>query len=253
MHVVDSNQQFLNQLEEMGGGKASPEPTYEEGRIQYTSHPIKKYRVGRFEFEDALLTLRNAEDEAEFLKIIDDPKFPERERHMIRKLDVSAAERISREYRKASGGATKQFDSTVGERGEKAKVGVGDLLESHKKREELGIEAAAEGGREMNIPGAPDSNRETQTEPSPQSPPETPFRAEAQGAGGRASAEQLREEVGASEAEVAPEIPGKPVKPDTEDEPPAVESPSPKPGDDRATPPRGPSALAGLPKSEKKD
>lgn len=193
---VDSNQQFMNQLEGMGGGKAAPEPVGEEGKIQYTSHPIKNYRIGRFRFENALLTLKNADEEAEFLKIINDDRFPERERHMIRKLDMSAAEQISRNYRKQAGGATKQIDSAGGERADNSpKIGVGDLLDSHKKREELGLEAAAEDGREQNVPGAPDSNRETQTEPSPQPAPETPFRAETQGQGGGGSLEQLKEEV----------------------------------------------------------
>lgn len=229
---MDSNTQFMNQLEEMGGGKSQAAPTGDAAKIQYTCHPIKNYYIGEYHFENSLLTLKNADEEARFLAVINDDRFPERERHMIHKLDTSSAERISREYRQSQGGATKQFDSSTGERADSSpKVGVGDLLGSHKKREELGLEAAAEGGREQKVPGAPDSNRETQTEPSPQSPPETPFRAESQGGGGAGSAADIIEEL-ESDGDVADQAKvtldnlasGKPAD---NEEAPAVESAKP--------------------------
>lgn len=241
---MDSNMRFLNQLETMGGGKSTDEPTGDGKSIQYTSHPIRNYRIGRFRFEDSILTLKDEDEEQEFLAAINHPKFPERERHGIRKLDHSSAERISREYQKSKGGATKQIDSTIGERGnDSPRVGTGDLLESHRKREDLAMEAAAEGGREMNVPGAPDSNRETQTEPSPQDPPETPFRAETEGRGGQHSAEQLAEEVAEGTTESKPIEDGKPDKDDTNAEPPAVEAAKPKGF--------GKPLLAGTPRSDR--
>jgi hypothetical protein len=143
--MVDSNQQFMNQLEAMGGGKAKGEPVAEEGKIQYTSHPIKRFRIGkRWEFEDGLLTLESEEEEKEFLKIIDHKNFPPRERSRIRKLDFEAAARISEEFRKQGGRVTQQSDSTIGERADGApKVGTGDLIADSSKPSESEAEAPA--------------------------------------------------------------------------------------------------------------
>lgn len=219
--MTDRNQKFLDQLD---GKDTAPQPV--EGKIQYTSHPILNYKLGtRWQFENGLLTLENEEEEQEFLKSINSKNFPPRERARIRKLDFAAATALSRAHI-ARSHTTQQIDSSTGERPDNApRVGTGDLLDP-RKREELGMEAAAEGGREMNIPGAPDSNRETQTEPSPQAPPETPFRAEAQGRGGQESAKQLAEEVGATTREVDPANMSTPPN----QEPPAVEQVREKPG-----------------------
>lgn len=98
-----------------------------EGAVSWTSHPIANYEVGpKFVFVNSVLTLTDADDIAEFEEVLED--LPESERHRIKKLDVSAAERISRAVQGAQGGkATKQTDSTIGDRGEKAKVGTGEL------------------------------------------------------------------------------------------------------------------------------
>lgn len=242
--MADRNQQFLDQLD---GKDTSPQPS--EGKIQYTSHPIVNYRAGPYTFEKGLLTLKNADEEQEFLDLINSDKFPERERSMIRKLDYEGATAIAR-ANIARSHVTQQFDSSTGERPDNApRVGTGDLLDP-RKREELGMEAAAEGGREQNIPGAPDSNRETQTEPSPQAPPETPFRAEAQGRGGQESAKQLAEEVGATTREVDPANMATPPN----QEPPAVEQVREKPGTESTTTERTAAAkgLGGLPTHDTK-
>lgn len=195
---MDGNTKFLDGLDALTEGRETTAPSGAGGKIQYSSHPILKYRIGKFEFENSILTLKNAAEEAEFLEVINHENFPERERHRIKKLDLAAAESISRAARATRSRTTQQIDSSVGERPNEApRVGIGDLMDADKKREELAMEAMAEGGREQNVPGAPDSNRETQTEPSPQSPPETPFRAEVEGKGGAASAAQLAEEVAA--------------------------------------------------------
>lgn len=97
-------------------------------KIQYSSHPIRNYRVGRFQFDNGLLTLDSDEDNYDFLSIIDSKGFPTRERHLIKLLDMAAAESLSKEYQRKSG-ATKAIDSSVGERATEApKIGIGDLL-----------------------------------------------------------------------------------------------------------------------------
>lgn len=102
-----------------------------ESERAWTSHPIANYAVGDFRFENGILRLDDPEKIAEFEKLLEDKNFPASERHRIRELDVKGAEAISRKIRSEQGGnATKQSDSTIGERAVAPKTGTGDLASS---------------------------------------------------------------------------------------------------------------------------
>jgi hypothetical protein len=96
----------------------------EQPKARYTSHPITNFRVGRFKFDKGQLALDNADEVAEFEKLLD--SLPPVEKMKVRKIDIAAAERISAEYRAAQGGPTKNTDSSTGERAT-PKVGTGKL------------------------------------------------------------------------------------------------------------------------------
>jgi len=98
-------------------------------KIQYTSHPIRNWKIGKFKFVDSLLTLEDEESEKEFLEIIDSKNFPKRDRHGIKKLDFAAAELISKQVQESKPKVTQVIDSSVGARaGDAPKIGLGDLL-----------------------------------------------------------------------------------------------------------------------------
>lgn len=94
----------------------------------YSSSPISNYSVGRFQFENGLLTFKDddREDLEEFEAIINGKNFPIIERNRLVKIDVAAAERLIADARRTQGGATQAIDSTVGERVNKPKA-EGDL------------------------------------------------------------------------------------------------------------------------------
>lgn len=97
-----------------------------EGNL-YSSHPIANYRVGRFRFERGLLRL-NDEDNSDFEKILE--KLPATERARVKKLDLAKAEQIVKERLAEGARATKQFDSSTGERAADpmgARIGTGAL------------------------------------------------------------------------------------------------------------------------------
>lgn len=91
---------------------------------QYTSHPISNYGIGRFVFEKGLLTLTSQRDADEFEAILAEQ--PEIERSRIKLVNLSMAEEISRQFQR-QGGATKQIDSTTGDRGVKPMTGKGSM------------------------------------------------------------------------------------------------------------------------------
>lgn len=93
----------------------------------YTSHPIHRFRAGRFRFENATLKLYTEQDVNEFESSL--AGMPLSERNRIKRVDLAAAERIVRERIASQGGATKVTDSSAGERaGNVPQVGIGDLL-----------------------------------------------------------------------------------------------------------------------------
>lgn len=75
----------------------------------YTSHPISRFRLGRFRFVDATLRLDNETDVAEFERLLD--AMPPRERSQIKKIDFDAANALVKARQPS---VSKSFDSSVG-------------------------------------------------------------------------------------------------------------------------------------------
>lgn len=83
----------------------------DEGRgVTYSSHPIGRFRMGRFRFTDGQLTLRDPKDIEDFEESL--KKQDVRTRNQIKKLDSKSAEAIARAHMRAQ--ATKSIDSTAG-------------------------------------------------------------------------------------------------------------------------------------------
>ena len=118
----EADSQLRNQLERSLEGADEPENANVE---RWSSHPILRYKLGRFRFEDGLLALREGKDVEEFEKLLD--KLPIAERARIKKIDLSAAEAISRDVRENGPKTTKTVDSSVGDRDNKSRVGSGKL------------------------------------------------------------------------------------------------------------------------------
>jgi hypothetical protein len=106
-----------------------PKPTADDGIVRFSSHPILKFKVGRFRFENGLLELRNEDDVDEFRKVLGDLPTPERLR--IKELDVSAAEAQVRKVMGDSPRASKGIGSDTGDREPNKQVGKGVLGETH--------------------------------------------------------------------------------------------------------------------------
>ena len=92
---------------------------------RYTSHPIQRFTVGRFQFENGLLTLRTADEVAEFDSVLKD--LPLSEQYRIKAVDLAAAENLARIHLANSGGVTQAIDSATGERNPNNQVGTGEL------------------------------------------------------------------------------------------------------------------------------
>lgn len=92
---------------------------------RFSSHPIMRYTVGDFAFENGLLVLKDAEKIAEFRQLLKD--LPRSESVRIQELDVKAAEAQVREMLQRTGGATKSTDSSTGERQLNNQIGSGAL------------------------------------------------------------------------------------------------------------------------------
>ena len=93
---------------------------------RWSSHPIMRYTVGDYHFENGLLVLRTAEDAAKFQEVYD--SLPVYEQTRIKKIDLGAAEAMVRERLATGGGATKGIDSSTGDRAPNKQVGEGDLI-----------------------------------------------------------------------------------------------------------------------------
>ena len=93
----------------------------------YSSHPIQRYRMGEHRFENGTLKFYDSETLDRFEKSLE--QLPPVERIRIKKIDVDAAAKISKEVQALSGGATQKVDSSIGERaGNAPKIGVGSLI-----------------------------------------------------------------------------------------------------------------------------
>lgn len=103
---------------------ATPEPA-----ARWSVHPIQRYTIGDYKFEDGLLTLATEEEAAKFQDVYD--SLPESERIRVKKIDVDAAIKISQAVRAAAGGTTQSIDSSVGDRAGATPVGTGALGDSN--------------------------------------------------------------------------------------------------------------------------
>ena len=86
-----------------------------------TSAPIQRFKIGRFQFDRAVLNLYSEKDAEEFRKLV--KGLPPVDRNQIRIIDKEAAEAM---VRPIEPGATKQFDSSVGRQREV--LGTGDKV-----------------------------------------------------------------------------------------------------------------------------
>lgn len=75
----------------------------------YTSAPVMRLKIGKFQFEKGVLTLTEADDVAMFDKLLG--TLPPRERNAIRTISM---ERAIAMVRPSEPGVTKNFDSSVG-------------------------------------------------------------------------------------------------------------------------------------------
>lgn len=125
-----ANRDLRTQLEDSVGLEEERErrETADDGKVRFSSHPILRYGIGRFQFENGLLTLDNEKDIAEFRKIVED--LPRSERSRITELDISAAEAQSRAVRAANPKASKAIGSDSGDRDPGKQVGKGRLEDS---------------------------------------------------------------------------------------------------------------------------
>jgi hypothetical protein len=78
------------------------------GKTIFSSHPISRFKLGRFQFANSILSLEGDEVE-EFEKMLD--RLPAGEKSKIKKIDVKAAELLVRVPEPSITGAT---DSSVG-------------------------------------------------------------------------------------------------------------------------------------------
>lgn len=97
----------------------------EDVAARWSSHPIARYTVGDYHFENGLLVLRTQEEADAFQAMYDE--LPIYEQTRIHKIDVSAAEAMVRERLATGGGATKGIDSSTGDRAPNKQIGTGSL------------------------------------------------------------------------------------------------------------------------------
>lgn len=107
----------------------APPASADDGVTRYSSHPITKYKVGRFQFVNGLLELRKPEDVKDFERVLE--QLPRSERIRLKKLDLSAAEAQVRAVKAASPHVSRAIDSASGDRGPDKPIGRGDLHDSN--------------------------------------------------------------------------------------------------------------------------
>lgn len=100
----------------------------DEPAARWSSHPIVRFTVGGYAFADGLLVLQTPEEADAFQKMYDE--LPVYEQTRIKKIDISAAEALVRQRLAEGGGATKEIDSSVGDRAPNKAVGTGSLLDT---------------------------------------------------------------------------------------------------------------------------
>jgi len=99
-----------------------------EGVIaNYSSHPIMRYAIGDFQFNNGLLSLSKQDRVDEFEKVLSE--LPLSESIKVRKLDVAGAEEIAREFMARNPVVTRGMDSATGDRAPQNMRGTGVLGE----------------------------------------------------------------------------------------------------------------------------
>lgn len=98
----------------------------EDNVVRWSVHPIQRYTVGDYHFENGLLVLKEGEEADKFQAVYD--SLPVYEQTRINKIDLGAAEAMVRERLATGGGATKGIDSSTGDRAPNKQVGQGDLI-----------------------------------------------------------------------------------------------------------------------------
>ena len=108
-----------------------PEAKQEEGSEvakpaigRFSCHPIVKFTLGEFQFENGLLELEGEKAE-EFRELLQ--KMPLAISSRIRELDVSAAEKLVKEMLQREPQVTLGIDSSTGDRAPAKEVGTGRL------------------------------------------------------------------------------------------------------------------------------
>ena len=99
-----------------------------ESITRWSSHPIMRFTIGDYQFENGLLVLKTPAEAEDFQAMYD--TLPISEKTRMRKLDLAAAEAIARQHIANQGGATQGIDSSTGERQNPDLVGKGTLGES---------------------------------------------------------------------------------------------------------------------------
>lgn len=100
----------------------SPDSPVIDDKVIYTSAPIERLKVGRFQFEKSQLSL-SADEAEEFDHLL--TKVDARTRSRVKKIDVEAAQRWLKAIRPQ---ATKAIDSSADGVSEKRLVGTEDVL-----------------------------------------------------------------------------------------------------------------------------
>lgn len=72
----------------------------DEGKT-WTSHPIARYSLGRFDFENGLLKLTDKKEIEEFEALLNHPQLPIRDRQIVQEVNVDRANRIAAEFVKS--------------------------------------------------------------------------------------------------------------------------------------------------------
>lgn len=91
----------------------------------YTSSPVMRLKLGKFQFDKGVLTLTDQNDVEQFDKLLS--TLPPRERNAIRTISLEKANAM---VRPVEPGVTKNFDSSVGRQRERGAAGekvIGDV------------------------------------------------------------------------------------------------------------------------------
>ena len=73
--------------------------------VQYTSHPVSAFRIGRFQFRNGVLRLP-PEEAKELDKLLEGATL--RTQQVVRKVDVAAGEKVARDFLQLNGGTRKR-------------------------------------------------------------------------------------------------------------------------------------------------